>query len=352
MSFKKSINHFRRTIMRGLTGGIGDGNLPKIEKDKPLELRRVLINRPNQRLGNLLLITPLVQEIINDFPDVKIDLFVKGKVAPIIFENYPQVDQIIELPKKPFKELINYAKVWMKIKQKKYDLVINVDKNSSSGRLSTSFANSKYKIFGSEFELDTTQENQLHQAQYPVYQLRKFKELFKNKHDHSPIPSLDIQLTEKEVQIGKETLDHLIKNKAKKTLAFFTYATGTKCYVADWWTEFYEVFYSKYSEEYNLIEILPVENISMLTHKLPTFYSKDVREIAAVMKNCEFVIAADSGMMHLSCAAPTKTIGLFKSESFLKRYKPYGEGNAVVLVSEGDKDKNRIIQEMDKLLSV
>ena len=106
MSFKKSVNHFRRTIMRRLTGVIGDGNLPKVDKEKPLELNRVLINRPNQRLGNILLITPLIQEIIRYNPDVKIDLFVKGKVAPIIFENYTQVDQIIELPKKPFKELI------------------------------------------------------------------------------------------------------------------------------------------------------------------------------------------------------------------------------------------------------
>ena len=105
----------------------------------------------------------------------------------------------------------------------------------------------------------------------------------------------------------------------------------------------------KFSEEYNLIEILPVENISMLTHKLPTFYSKDVREIAAVMKNCEFVIAADSGMMHLSCAAPTKTVGLFKSASFLERYKPYGKGNYVVLTNQNNQQE--IIDEIDKLIS-
>lgn len=348
MSFKKSVNHFRRTIMRRLTGGIGDGNLPKVDKEKPLELNRVLINRPNQRLGNILLITPLIQEIIRYNPDVKIDLFVKGKVAPIIFENYPQVDQIIELPKKPFKELIQYAKVWLKIKKKNYDLVINVDKNSSSGRLSTSFANSKYKIFGNEFEMNSNQEIHIHQAQYPVYQFRKFLELFKNKEGNLDIPTLNIQLTEQESTKGIKMLNDLIQDSSKKTLAFFTYATGAKCYDEEWWTEFYNLFYPKYSQEYNLIEILPVENISMLNHRLPTYYSKDVREIAAVMKSCEFVIAADSGMMHLSCAAPTKTIGLFKDQSFLERYKPYGVGNAVVLIN--NEDKGILVEEMDKLL--
>lgn len=352
MSFKLKVNAYRRKIMRGLTGGIGKGSLENINKNETIKIEQVLINRPNQRLGNLLLITPLIQEIHHDYPHAKVDLFVKGKVAPIIFENYPQIDQIIELPKKPFKELIQYAKVWLKIKKKNYDLVINVDKNSSSGRLSTSFANSKYKIFGDEFELDPTQETQIHQAQYPVYQFRKFKELFEDKKDNSSIPTLNIQLTEKETDQGKKILEKLTDNNEKKTLAFFTYATGTKCYVADWWAEFYDTFYPKYSENYNLIEILPVENISMLNHKLPTFYSKDVREIAAVMKNCEFVIAADSGMMHLSCAAPTKTIGLFKCENFLKRYKPYGKGNAVVLINDENKDKNNLIEKMDYLLSV
>ncbi|WP_019974708.1 glycosyltransferase family 9 protein [Empedobacter brevis] len=338
MSFKQKINVYRRKIMRGLTGGIGKGSLENINKSESIKIERVLINRPNQRLGNTLLITPLVQEIIQFNPKVKIDLFVKGKVAPIVFENYPQIDQIIELPKKPFKDLASYIKVWLKIKRKKYDLVINVDKQSSSGRLSTSFANSKYKLFGDEFIADTTQENQLHQAQYPVYQFRKFLELFDGKERKEAVPQQNIQLSEREIEKGKKMLEEITENSSKKTIAFFTFATGAKCYNEEWWTEFYNLFYPKYAEEYNLIEILPVENISMLTHKLPEYYSKDVREIASVMFNCEVVIAADSGMMHLSSAAPSKTIGLFKSEDFMQRYKPYGEGNAVVLAKDDNQE--------------
>jgi len=334
--------------MRGLTGGIGKGSLENINKNESVKIERVLINRPNQRLGNTLLITPLVQEIIQFNPKVKIDLFVKGKVAPIVFENYPQIDQIIELPKKPFKDLVNYIKVWLKIKRKKYDLVINVDKQSSSGRLSTSFANSKYKLFGDEFIADTTQENQLHQAQYPVYQFRKFLELFDEKERKEAVPQQNIQLSEREIEKGKKMLEEITENSSKKTIAFFTFATGAKCYNEEWWTEFYNLFYPKYAEEYNLIEILPVENISMLTHKLPEYYSKDVREIAAVMFNCEVVIAADSGMMHLSSAAPSKTIGLFKSEDFMQRYKPYGEGNAVVLAK--DDNQEGVMEALEKIL--
>ena len=80
--------------MRGLTKNIGK---PKTERNIILvdktEIKRVLICRPNGRLGNLLLITPLVQEVEEMFPNCKIDLFVKGGLAPIIFENYPVVNK-------------------------------------------------------------------------------------------------------------------------------------------------------------------------------------------------------------------------------------------------------------------
>ena len=51
---------------------------------------------------------------------------------------------------------------------------------------------------------DTTQENQLHQAQYPVYQFRKFLELFDGKVRNEPITSQNIQLSEQEIENGKK----------------------------------------------------------------------------------------------------------------------------------------------------
>ena len=149
MSILKKVNVYRRILTHSLTKNIGSSHIDqKIDLTQKIEIKRILISRPNHRLGNLLLITPLVQEVIATFPECKIDLFVKGGLAPIIFENYENIDNIIELPKKPFKHLIQYFQVWIKIKRQHYDIVINVNKNSSSGRLSAKFANAKYKFFG------------------------------------------------------------------------------------------------------------------------------------------------------------------------------------------------------------
>ena len=95
MSVLARINVYRRKLTKGLTQDLGENIFLK-EGFTP---KRVLVVRPNHRLGNTLLITPLIQEISNQFPDVKIDLFVKGTVANVVFETYPQVDEILCLPK-------------------------------------------------------------------------------------------------------------------------------------------------------------------------------------------------------------------------------------------------------------
>nr|WP_315242190.1 hypothetical protein [uncultured Flavobacterium sp.] len=135
MGIKSIINTVRRSVMQALTQDIGYTDSDMI--NGPVKnIRRILICRPNQRLGNLLLITPLLQEVTATYPRCKIDLFVKGNLAPKILRNYNNIDNIIQLPKKPFTQPFRYLKSWLLIRQKNYDLAINVDKKSSSGRLS------------------------------------------------------------------------------------------------------------------------------------------------------------------------------------------------------------------------
>lgn len=349
MSFKSKVNVYRRKLTHSLTFGLGKNSPQTMQKKAHLfKMKRVLISRPNHRLGNMLMVTPLVEEICENYPDCTIDLFVKGKIAPIIFQNYPQINQIIELPKKPFKEFGKYLAVWIKLRRKKYDLVINVEKGSSSGRISALIARSEFKFFGDDFEgLTEKYSDYEHMAKFPVYNFRQFLRVLNQKVEEREVPKLSLRLDKKEIAEGKIKLDEITKDTKRETIAFFTYATGTKCFPVEWWDEFYQKFYPKYSKEFNLIEILPVENISQLDNKLPAFYSKDIREIASVMENCKLLLAADSGMMHLGCASQVPTIGLF-SVSNSKMYAPYGGQNTVLDMNKQTQED--IIRQMDKII--
>ncbi len=313
-------------MMGLMTKNIGHSGVSStINLTSKAEIKRVLICRPNHRLGNLLLITPLVQEVIDTFPNCKIDLFVKGGLAPIIFKNYKNIDRVIQLPKKPFKNFIQYIQGWASLKKQHYDLAINVVRNSSSGKLSVELADSTYKIFGNDtLDIQFQEKDFAHVAKYSIYELRSFLHRIGIPINKKPPSSLDLKLTPLEIAEGKQALNKLA-NAQKKTICLFTYATGEKCYSESWWAGFYERLKTEYPN-HNFVEVLPIENISKLSFKIPTFYSKDIREIGSFIANTGVFIGADSGIMHLASAVHTPTVGLF-SITDPNTFQPYNNNS-------------------------
>ena len=337
MNFLKKVNEIRRNTILGVTKNIGNSIADRnINLSSGGEINRILICRPNHRLGNLLLITPLVQDVIDTFPNCKIDLFVKGNLAPVLFKNYENINCIIELPRNPFKNLLKYIQGWISIQKTRYDLVINVIKDSSSGRLSAKFANSENKIFG-DVNDDTHLKEHEHIAKYPVITFRNHLTKLGFKTKPNPIASLNLKLSPFEISQGHRILKTVIGDNGKKTICLYTYATGDKCYSESWW----EKFYARLKEEYpthNIIEVLPIENVSKLLFRAPTFYSKDIREIASLIANTEAFISADNGIMHLASAAQTPTIGLF-SVTDKDAYEPYNSNSAGIRITTYDTDE-------------
>lgn len=340
MLFKGKVNRVRRLFMHSLTRTIGQKD-DMIGMNNP-DIVNVLICRPNSRLGNQLLITPVIQDISNYFPNCKIDLFVRGNAAFAIFKNYRNVDRVIKLPQKPFRNIIQYLYVWCGLRQKNYDLVINIDHGSSSGKLATKLSKSKRKIFGvMNDELCAICSDYIHMAKAPVYNLRK--SLGIDLPINTTIPTLDIKLDSGEKKQGEELLFNIVKNN-KATICIYTYATGMKCYPIEWWVRLYGMLKKRYEQNYNIIEILPKENISQINFKAPPFYSMNLREIAALIANTTLFIGADSGMMHLASSSGTPTIGLF-SVSNMDRYEPYGKRN--VGINTNDKSFEDILDIID-----
>ncbi|OYQ37135.1 ADP-heptose--LPS heptosyltransferase [Flavobacterium cyanobacteriorum] len=335
MNNQHKINRFRRIVMRRLTQWIGSSEkTQKITPGSSINIKRILIIRPNNRLGNLLLVTPLLRELEAVFPDCKTDLFVRGNLAPILFEKYPSVKRIIKLPGKPFKHLINYAATWLSLRRYRYDLVINVMPCSSSGRLSTKFSSAKYKLFGDAEQEEINNEFK-HNAKYPLYTLRKFLSAIGIDRTQQPIPLLDIRLDAGEAAHGRKVLESIVP-QGKPVISFFTYATGGKCYSEDWWDTFYNRLIQEFSN-YDFIEILPAENVSQVHFRAPSLYSRDIREIAGVIASTSLFIGADSGIMHLASASGTPTIGLF-SVTDSNAFRPYGNNSTIINTNCGDID--------------
>jgi ADP-heptose:LPS heptosyltransferase len=324
------INQARRFFTKLITNVlIGKSSNSEFDCIDASKVKRVLISRPNHRLGNQLLITPLVQEVSLHFPNAKIDLFVKGGVAYAIFENFESVNEIISLPKNHFSEIISYFKKWFQLRNRNYDLAINSAFGSSSGKFSVKLSKARFKFYGDflndKSELFPAAEIQ-HHAKRPVISFRNFIKKSNSNSAQEQFLTLNLKLSNHEILKGKQELEKLNPNSQKPTIALFTFATGSKCYQESWWLEFLEVLKINFQHNYNLIEILPIENVSKIKFALPSFYSTNIREIGGLIANTKLFIGADSGMMHLACATQTTTIGLF-SVTDLKKYGTFGNNS-------------------------
>ena len=339
------INVFRRKLTKFLSSLFVTNEVEYTEDFvKNINIKRIMIIRPNHRLGNQLLLTPLVEEVSLIFPNCEIDLFLKGTLGNEIFSNFDNVINIIELPKKHFKYPFKYISSWLKLKRKKYDLVINAIGNSSSGKLATKISNSKLKFYGVK-SLSPKSSGYKHIAKLPIYNLRAFLLNIGFNVAKTKVPPLNIKLSDTEIIEGNKIILKIVKNN-RQTISLFTYATNDKCYSKEWWDEFYQMLLIKFPN-YNIIEILPIENISNLSIDIPKFYSKNIREIASVIANTTFFIGADSGMMHLASSSQATTIGLF-SVTELNTYTPYD--NYSIAVNTNIINKKGIIRLIDNII--
>ena len=179
MNPKGRINNLRRKTTRFFSKIFLSDKLSEDNFSQNItQVKKVLVSRPNHRLGNNLLLTPLITEISEIFPNAEIHIFTKGGLADVVFENYKDVTRLIKLPRKPFKNLIEYFSCWFSILSEKYDISINANRVSSSGKLATKFSRSNYKFYNILNENSELINDYSHNAKNPVYNLRF---LVKNK---------------------------------------------------------------------------------------------------------------------------------------------------------------------------
>ncbi|MEH6682224.1 MAG: glycosyltransferase family 9 protein [Sediminicola sp.] len=330
MDLKKLINAIKGKTFGHLMGGFKNKIGKTIGNNDAI--KRILICRPDHRLGNLLLLSPLVQELESTFPKSEIDLLVNQSCAMQLYQNYDNVKQVIEFPQKPFKHPIQYIRTFVRLRSRKYDLAINAVNESSHGRIFTAISNAKFKLVGDR----DTDKKEKHIAKQVIYSLREFLPNIGLKANDAIPASLDLRLANDELIHGGNLVYNIVQN-AQPTICLFTHVTGTECYTERWWLNLYERL-QKAFPEVNIIEILPKENFSKIGFRTPALYSNDIRELAAMIANTDVFIGADSGVMHLASSSLTTTIGLF-SVSDTERYKPYNEGSVAVKTNEVEIDE-------------
>lgn len=325
-----SIRPLLRSAARRLAGA---GELAQVA------IHRVLVVRPNHRLGNVILLTPLIAELERAFPGAEIDILAAGGAAEGLLRRFPLVHRVHALPHRMVRHPFATIATLARLRKNRYDLAIDAGAGSLSGRLLLALAAPRYGLGVPDacepMQAETQPSLPRHFAKLPVFLLRRALAP-RVKTGDTPYPPVTIRLTSLERDAGHELLGNLADPllPGRTTLGVFANATGAKRYADSWWIEFLSAINAALPS-CTIVEFLAADGRSRLGDRFRTYYSNDVRKLASVISNLTCFVSADCGVMHLAAASGVPTIGLF-SVTDPTRYEPYGGLSRSVLTTGRD----------------
>jgi ADP-heptose:LPS heptosyltransferase len=298
-------------------------------------VRRIAVVRPNHRLGNAVLLTPLVRELEARFPESCIELITTGSAAQSVFREFRAVTAIHAFPRRSYRDPFGVLRMLLKLQPRSYDLAIDPITRSRSGRFILGCLRARERI---GFRWDNYLRDRMltyavdpagvpvHFAQTPLFLL---------EHDRHPVQTMtvesrrvDLRLTPAERRAGAERLGGLGVGPHRTCLGIFANATGDKCFPPDWWRRVL-LGLRRHRSDLAAVEFVPADGRPRLDGEVPALYTPDLRLLAATMSATSALLTGDCGIMHLADAAGARVVGLFRT-SEPSRYGPSGPDSAAL----------------------
>ena len=291
------------------------------------EVRHVLLARPNHRLGNVLLLTPLLQELETLLPQATVDVLAGPPFAAELLQGYAAIRRVDTLSARPLHQPAALWMLWRALPRRGYTLALDAAERSQSARWAVQRSGARWRVGMSDTTDDLHGLTQavpyarcgVHQAQMPVRMLRIALGLSAD----APLPPLRVRLRDDELHTGAARVTHWLgaPDARAPRIGLFAEATGTKRYPPTFWQALIAALHAQCPQA-RLGEIVPAHGRPLLP-QLPGLHTPALRAAAAVCAACDLVIAADSGLMHLAAASGVPLLSLFQATD-AARYGPYG----------------------------
>lgn len=278
----------------------------------------ILICRPNTRLGNTLLMTPLVEEIEATLPAARVEILTACPAAHDVFREFPSVARVHQLPFRGVRHPLRHLLTLLGVRRQRYDILIDPSPNSWTARFLARHLRARLKL-----GFETAHRNAgidirvpfggapVHMGDYPVYLLRRGLLGLDEAAARAEAPKLALRLSPAERLAGRGELETVLAGSGSgPVVAVAAHATGAKRFEVDWWRRMIASLRTRVPTV-RVIEIRPPNGVAAL-RELPPYYSRRVRLVAAVLEASDCFVCADSGLMHLGAATDATTVGLFK----------------------------------------
>ena len=282
------------------------------------KFKKILIIRLSS-LGDILLTTPFIRSIKNQFPEIEIDFVLRAQYSDVLKLN-PYLNKVFSISRI---EKDNYEKL-KEIKNSKYDLVIDLQNNLRSKKLvstiktqSVSFSKNSWN----KFLLVNFKINNLKNA--PQIPVRYSQTISGFKLDEK---GLDL-FTDKAASVKLVQKENLIG-----------FCPGTRHFTKRWPKEYFiELGKKLTSNGYTIVLFggkIDIEICAAVANEIPGAINlsniDDILQTTTDMKLCKAIVCNDSGLMHTASAVGTRVVAIFGSSVNEFGFTPYNCTNLIL----------------------
>lgn len=292
-------------------------------------------------IGDLLFATPLLRSLRQQYPAAHISLLVDEKCADVVRLN-PNISELITIDKKGYHaKLRNFTRLIGQLRQKRFDLVINLHRNERSSALA-GFSGGQNIVgfskpgFSLLFDKVVVERNDIHQVQAYLEVLKA-----------TAIPITDCGLEMWVDELSAAAADNLWQQLPQQDSPYPVIGLNTG---GSWptkrWTAagFASLADSLLARGYGVaffggpmdqgdVDVIRKQMKHRDFPKLAVFTGRTtLLEMAALVKHCAAFVTGDSGPMHIAVSQQVPVIALF-GPSDPVRYAPYHQQEAVIIAA-------------------
>jgi heptosyltransferase II len=284
-------------------------------------------------IGDILLVTPLIRLFHESFPQAEIDFLIKQKVSSLL-EHHPLLKNVITIPDKPsVKEIVTISK---NIKNQNYDIIFDLQKHWRSYFISWLAKPGKiyrYKKYSFQRALLVYLKKNFYKN-IPENIPQRYFQAFENL-------DLDWKTCKLELFIPRSTqVDFEKKLIDKKEEYLIAVAPGAGRKTKQWPIEYYSQLIKTIQKKFKIKFILlgskdEIEACDEIEKYIETDVvnlcgKTSLLETAALLRNCNFLICNDSGLMHMATAFDLDIIAIFGPTVREFGFFPFSEKSEVI----------------------
>lgn len=296
----------------------------QIDKDK---IRKILCIKP-RGIGDIILSTIILENVAAHFPYAQID-YLTEKFARASVENNPFVTKVLTMNEKEFPLLVA-----LRIKKEKYDIILDLWSNPRSAQI-TFFSGVKYRVGfayrGRKYAyniLARGDRGSHHSAEHNLELLKALDIPVISKNMHFYVSGEDDQF-------GKSFIKKYFRDGSLIVGIIPAGGWPSKRCDATKWIEICSAINKKYKVRYLILwgpgDEYDADYIkNHFPNRTVIAPRTSLKQMSGLIKNCGFIIANDSGPMHMAVALGIPTLGIFGPTDPLK-HGPYSENSDYIL---------------------